>query len=91
MSDSSFENKGKGSLGSSKGKGGQDKKKGNGGGKSGGGKTGGKLKVGQSGTRHQVVYAYPSVPNDAKEGAHTVQQHRQKMHDSRQHVQAGIC
>ena len=60
--------KGDGRVAGNKGKGQQ---KGNGKGK--------RAQVGRSGKRHQVVYAYASVPGDVQYGAHTLQQCRQKM------------
>ena len=51
-------------VGANKGKG-QQKNKGNGKGK--------KAQVGESGKRHQVVYAYASVPGYSQYGAHTIE------------------
>ena len=55
-------------VGSNKGKG-QQKGKGK----------GKKAQVGESGKRHQVVYAYASVPGYSQYGAHTLQQYRQEI------------
>ena len=58
------------SSNSIKGKG-EQKGKGNGKGK--------KAQVGESGKRHQIVYAYASVPGHWQYGAHTLQQYRQEI------------
>ena len=62
--------KGNGRVAGNEGKGkGQQKGKGK----------GKRAQVGSSGKRHQVVYAYSSVPGDVQYGAHILQQYRQKI------------